>query len=871
MKKKVIAILISALVLFSMTSSIIFALNSNGSEGILYYPKDEFSKALSNNNSFENSLFQPEIKYIGETYYTANRITMSDDSVYFLGNDGNGATASIMMTTDSSRVIDSHITVNRGENRVVFTAPHTGTYSVIPLEIEEGNEAALCFNDTSLSDDAQISFWIVNGHNGNTVYSKTFTNNVRSSTIKTEDNNNICFDLIKGEKIYFYTNIVSENTADDNLSTILQMNFAVSFNEESKDEEIVIYDPAEYITAEEYWIRVSSLTRYESNIYRADSAYTTRYYDRMTEVEKTNAGVTVGNVTLNYNNWNRYCAFMVKTNRTSVVSKMSTGVNQSNNRLVFMAPYAGYYEISPRKLHNQDGSVYLDLGSHVSDFGNNTANFKIFNAQTNEVYTDITLYAANEDGESNFTGEIENTQNIYLKKGEKIYITTSTTVDWFDYDHKQTVFVEFDFGIVLKEIADIQTTYTLSVSPMDLFNSEATGDTVTETESFFTVKTKYYGDTEYEDANTTRRFDENKCVLGNNDRVNWDKYASMTIDRESGMISANLVNKGSGAQIVFTAPQKGIYQFVPKTLPSGNFIELDLGNSADKFSDTDNVEIKISGDENTTITLTKANPTASLSEMALDMESGETFTVTIETNSEWFDEPEYQTVTVNMSFAFVTDITNNEITKTATYNPNSQIAAANADIEAGDIDYINPTTLNYDGYEFSTISRYYSINNTQVGYRYGPNIHLFGVTWDTGRELRGSIEYNELSDRITGVMGMSEENKCIQTVRFTAPSDGYYSINPVALGMGESGWLKCTNANSSNTLVQMKIHKNLGELIYESGPIGRYEAIVSNNSIVIYLDAGETLDFNLSALSTEWNTNPRLSVKFDISKLDLSL
>lgn len=637
--------------------------------------------------------------------------------------------------------------------------------------------------------------------------------------------------------------------------------------------ENTVYNPGTYILKE--GDHGNSYTYYSDNIFRADAAYNTRFYDRMTTVEESSSGITVGNVGLNYNNWTRYCAFYVKNGETAVTSKMSTGVNESNNRLVFMAPYSGYYEISPRALSSESSaSVALELGNYVSEFEDNTANFKIVNPQTNETYTDITLYATNADGESKFTGEIANTQNIYLSRGEKLYIMTSTSAEWFDYGYTQTVFVKFDLGVVFKEAADMQYKYNFSINPSESFDfCDTAGDAMNSSENPFTVETKYYSDSSYKKANNARAKDANTLIVGSNNKVNWDKYAAAEFNTQTGEFSAKLLNKNSGVKLIYKTPAFGTYKLVPKVLSSGNFLELDLGNSADKFSDNDKVDVTIEADGTTqTITLTKTSTTAELSLPELNLNKGDTITITIETNAQWFDEPEYQTVTVRMNFDIEAVVAAEDTVKSDVYDPYEQIIEATENIQYSPIgNYSSENLIDYSGYEFSTINRYYTSGTGQYAYRLEPYIYTYGKTWDYTKATRGSFEYYEHSDRMSAIMGMSEDSNCVQTLRFTAPSAGYYVIDPIALGWGESAWIKSMAKNQCLSFVEMKIVKNENELLYESGELDIYDSIVWTESDVIFLEKGETIDFNFSATHTTWNTNPKISFKFNISKLDLSL
>lgn len=640
--------------------------------------------------------------------------------------------------------------------------------------------------------------------------------------------------------------------------------------EAARNAEGSLYAPASYILAEGANNPIGEVceTLYSSNIFRGDAAYNTATYDRMVNVVNNGTSVTIGNVTKNFNNWTRYCAFTAKAGESVVTSKMSTGVNNSANRLVFMAPYSGYYEIVPSAVSSDStASVCLDLGAYIEEFSVHTANFKITNAQTNDNYTDITLYAINENGESNMTGNIIPTDNIYLSAGEKIYITTSTDVDWFDYKHVQTVFVKFNLSVRFKTASPSQKTYTLNFDPVNMLSlANLSGDGMSSTAPL-TVQTKNYADSDYLAASTVRQIDENIYVVGNNSSANWDKYSALWVNTETGISSAKLVGVNSGVKLILTSPIDAKYKLDLNTADEPS-LELCLGSFADRFKDEDKVTVTIAGDTTHTIELTKAFPTADISSLEFDLSAGDSLTFTVTTTALWFDEPENQTVTVNMNFDMVSIFGEQDINVSTVYDPYQSIIGkiSEAANSTGDR-YAEERLIDYSGSAFQTINKYYANAAGQYASIEDGKMYTYGKTW-ADRAFRGSFVFEDGKEYITAIMGMEGED-CIQTLRFTAPEAGCYAIEPKYLGNGESAWLKCSSMNFSKTEVNFKIIKGEKEEIYNSGALKCYDSVVLSEIPVVYLEAGETLDFKFSALSTEWNTNPRISVSFDIAKLGI--
>ena len=573
MKKRLLSAIVAATLLLTGSFSVIYALNSAETDSIsleteiIYDPVTELKKTIQNEEGldFSASAFKIQHSYYSNTGAFSDAKNFSNNTIGGTTIGGpNNWTRYCAYKFSNSSVLTSKLVTNRGTNRLVFTAPFTGEYTIIPSAISDNEAASLSLEVSGGMEgfgENTATFTIFDARENTEVYSKTLDAETPTANITTQNGENIEVFLSYGDKLYFDTT-TSISWYEVNRDTIsVKTNFVISFDESTKPLET--YPPAEFI---ESAATETGVPNFYQGIFRTDAAYYSDKFLPMCKVVSDENTVTVGDMA-NHNNWQRYCSFVVDKSDSFVVSKMATGTRGSANRVVFMAPETGYYEIKPRGLENSDGaSVKLSLGNYMEEFGTNTATFKAVNPQTNETYSEITLFAADENGNSALTGEIANTENIYLRKGEKLCFVTSTTAEWFDYDYKQTVSVIFDFDILYREKASIQRTYLVQHKP---------GISLGYT-SAFTAKTKQPGGS-WQTADLTRHLGEGHTLIGNNNSVNWDKYAAFEADNQGNRVISKLVGNGSENELVFTVPEDGVYSF------GGKNVSLELGNYSDEF------------------------------------------------------------------------------------------------------------------------------------------------------------------------------------------------------------------------------------------------------------------------------------------------
>lgn len=877
MKKKIIAILVSAAILLSGLFSAIYALNGQGSNiastetEIIYDPVTELRKTTKTEDGldFSDAAFKAQIKYYMSVFADAKNYSISS-GVNTIGGTSVGGPANwhrycAYTFSDVDDVLNVKMVTSNGENRLVFKAQATGEYTILPYQIgESGGSLKLSVGGGfEQFEGNSVSFKIFETRSNKTIFSATLNENTPTANIAKADGSNITLFLCEGDEIYFTASTTDLWHDVSGNAITLQSNFKISYDTTQNYSESDVFVPSEHLKASV--VEDVDTPDFSAGIFRPDSSYLRGKYSPMNKTLKTDADISIGNIgDSTYDYWYRYCAFNIQKNRTAIRSKMVTGRYDTANRIVFTAPYSAYYNIVPRGLNNmEESSIELKLGSYASEFGTNTASFQVVNPQTEEYYTSVTLYADDGNGNANLTGNIEETKGIYLEKGQKLYFVTSTTADWFVCNYTQTVFLDFDFEIFMSEKDDIQEYYKVKLEPMGL---SKLSDSVL-------FQTRYpFG--EFQTANETREMN-GYVVIGNNQNVNWDKYAAFEIAK--GEMIARLANKNCGAKMIFTAPEKSKY----KILGESSF-SLCLGNYFDKFSPSDSVILKISktvSGETSVIAecvLTKENSTANLPETFIELNQGDMLTFDFATTAEWFEEAEYQTISAKLCINIEADIPKLSYATTV-YNPVSEILSA-----AENIPSVSSATLgeahktDFSDCLFKTFNQYYSFSNEeQYASFINGVLYTYGYTYQDGTDgrsnqlLRGSFKIDEnLDNKVTAIIGKAGDD-CVQTLTFTANEAGWYAINPVAFSESESGWIKNVNTNLNLAKAKLEIYDSEG-LIYASRPLSLEETEVLTHSKVLYLEAGESIRFKFEGLDTTWNTDLRLALSFNVSKVNFN-
>ncbi len=871
--KKIIALAASAAIILSVGYYVFLALGSNTTplpeNSTIYDPKTSLLTAVKEDGTvdFADSAFKAQFKYYSSAYVDAKNSISSNGYTIggtTIGGPNNWSRYCAYAFSEDSDILSSKLVTSSGENRLVFTAEETGEYTILPYQIDDGGSLSLSVGGgLSAFGENSVDFKIFETRSNKTVFSATLDAETPTANIAKGDGGNITVFLCEGDEIYFTTTTTASWHDVSNNSITLQSNFKISYDTTQNYDGTEVYEPSAYLKGSV--VPNSDIPDYSAGVFRPDAAYYREQFLTMSRTMETDTAVTIGNIgEYAYNYWYRYCAFTIQKDDTAITSKMATGNDGSANRIVFIAPYSAYYDIVPRGLKNEgETSIELDLGDYAEEFETNTANFKVLNPQTEQTYTDVTLYADDGNGNANLTGNIEEIEDIYLEKGQMLCFETSTTVPWFEYNFNQTVWVEFDFEIFMTQKAEMQEYYRAEMEPLGLM----------ELPNVLSFETKYpLG--EYQEANCISNRD-GFILFGNKQNYNWDKYAAIEVSK--GAVTARLANENCGAKMMFKAPVKTTYDI------QDSYFSIRLGNYEDRFPATDNITLtisKTSGSNTSPVaeySVTKESRYVYIENVQVELNKNDVLTFEFTTTADWFEEAEYQTVSAELSLEIGADFKKDVFVNKTCYSPVTELMNAAEGIPTvSEASTAEEHETDFSDCVFTPFNQYYSYaKDTQYGSFIGGALYTYGYTYYNGEDgrqnqlLRGSFKIGgENENAVTAIIGKEGED-CIQTLTFTAPESDWYAFNPLSFSEIEPGFIKNVNGSVRIAKAKVRIYKN-NERFYFSDELSLNESEVLTHSKLFYLQKGDTIRFEFEGADTTWNTDLRLAVNFNICRVEFN-